>query len=112
MPKERKPTPPGDTDSNKQPQNFRFTTETIRKLEIAAREYGMSKTAYTELALKDRFKKDGIKWNRKAGKDEAQTDLGTWALIGPAKSVERWSARASKRLLEAPGILRLHCCGV
>ena len=61
MPKERKPTPPGDTDSNKQPQNFRFTTETIRKLEIAAREYGMSKTAYTELALKDRFKKDGIK---------------------------------------------------
>ena len=27
----------------------------------AAKEYGMSKTAYTELALKDRFKKDGIK---------------------------------------------------
>lgn len=49
-----------DTDSNKLPQNFRFTTETIRKLEKAAREYGMSKTNYTELALKDRFKKDRI----------------------------------------------------
>lgn len=29
-------------------------------MEIAARESGMSRTAYTELALKDRFKKDGI----------------------------------------------------
>ena len=27
----------------------------------AAKEYRMSETAYTELALKDRFKKDGIK---------------------------------------------------
>jgi TraY domain len=61
MPKEKKPTPSDDTDSNKQPQNFRFTAETIRKLEEAARDYGMSKTAYAELALKDRFKKDGIK---------------------------------------------------
>ena len=37
--------------------------ETIKVLttsQQAAKEYGMSKTAYTELALKDRFKKDGI----------------------------------------------------
>jgi hypothetical protein len=26
----------------------------------ASRQYGMSKTVYVELALKDRFKKDGI----------------------------------------------------
>jgi hypothetical protein len=49
-----------DTDRAKRPQHFRFTPDTVRKLEAAAREYGMSKTAYTELALKDRFKKDGI----------------------------------------------------
>ena len=44
----------------KLPQNYRFTPETIRRLEAAARKYGMSRTAYTELALQDRFKKDGI----------------------------------------------------
>jgi hypothetical protein len=44
----------------KTPQNFRFTPETVRKLAVAAREYGMSKTAYAELALKERFKKDDI----------------------------------------------------
>jgi hypothetical protein len=46
--------------TGKRIQNFRLTPETIRKLETAAREYGMSKTAYAELALKDRFKKDRI----------------------------------------------------
>jgi TraY domain-containing protein len=61
MIKEKKTTASEDTaDASKQPQNFRFTSETIRKLEKAAREYGMSKTAYAELALKDRFKKDNI----------------------------------------------------
>jgi hypothetical protein len=33
----------------------------VRKLAAGAKEYGMSETAYTELALKDWFKKDGIK---------------------------------------------------
>ena len=62
MTKERKNAASNEAaDLNKKPQNFRFTAETVRKLEIAAKEYGMSKTAYTELALKDRFKKDGIK---------------------------------------------------
>jgi hypothetical protein len=61
MSKESKPSVSDDSDQNKKPQNFRFTPETVRKLEKAAREYGMSKTAYTELALKERFKKDGIK---------------------------------------------------
>jgi hypothetical protein len=62
MPKKRKTAASEDAeDSSKTPQNFRFTQETVRKLEEAARDYGMSKTAYTELALKDRFKKDGIK---------------------------------------------------
>jgi len=61
MPKERQPSQSAEkTERPKTPQNFRFTIETIRKLGVAAREYGMSKTAYTELALKDRFKKDGI----------------------------------------------------
>jgi hypothetical protein len=45
---------------NKEPQNFRLTLETIRKLEMAARGYGMSKTVYVEMALKAQFKKDGI----------------------------------------------------
>ena len=61
MPKERKIRPPDDAaDPNKLPQNFRLTKETIRKLEKAALEYGMSKTVYVELALKDRFRKDAI----------------------------------------------------
>src|SRR5215471_6702815 len=54
MSTERKTPASDDADLNKKPQNFRFTPETVRKLEKAAREYGMSKTAYTELALKDR----------------------------------------------------------
>jgi hypothetical protein len=62
MPKKRKTAASEDEpDPSKTPQNFRFTPETVRKLEEAARDYEMSKTAYTELALKDRFKKDGIK---------------------------------------------------
>jgi hypothetical protein len=39
-------------DTTKKAQNFRFTPETVRKLEVASSEYGMSKTACTELALK------------------------------------------------------------
>ena len=62
MTKERKPSSESsESDPVKTPQNFRLTPETVRKLEVAAREYGMSKTVYVELALKDRFKKDGIK---------------------------------------------------
>jgi hypothetical protein len=41
-------------------ERLRFTPETIRRLGVAARKYGMSRTAYTELALQDRFKKDGV----------------------------------------------------
>jgi hypothetical protein len=37
------------------------TIKVLTASQQAAKEYGMSKTAYTELALKDRFKKDGIK---------------------------------------------------
>jgi hypothetical protein len=39
---------------------FRFTPETIRRLQIAADKAGMSETVYVELALKERLKKDGI----------------------------------------------------
>jgi hypothetical protein len=49
------------TGLTKRLKAFRLTPETVRKLAAAAKEYGMSETAYTELALKDRFKKDGIK---------------------------------------------------
>jgi len=44
----------------KQSQNFRLTPETIRKLGVAARQYGASKAVYVEIALKAQFKKDGI----------------------------------------------------
>jgi predicted DNA-binding protein len=44
----------------KQSQNFRLTPETIRRLGVAARQHGMSKAVYVELALIDRFKKDSI----------------------------------------------------
>jgi hypothetical protein len=48
MPKKRKTAASDDAeDPSKTPQNFRFTPETVRKLEEAARDYGMSKTAYT-----------------------------------------------------------------
>jgi hypothetical protein len=61
MPKERKPAARSEkVERTKKPQNFRFTPETIRRLGVAARKYGMSRTAYTELALQDRFKKDGV----------------------------------------------------
>ena len=61
MVKERKSKTQDDiADSRKMPQNFRFTRDTVRRLEIAAAQYGMSKTSYTELALKDRFKRDHI----------------------------------------------------
>jgi hypothetical protein len=61
MPKERKPAARSEkVERTKKPQNFRFTPETIRKLAVAASKYGMSRTAYTELALQDRFKRDQI----------------------------------------------------
>jgi hypothetical protein len=41
-------------------QAFRFTPETIRNLQIAAQNSGMSKTAYTEIALKAAFEEDRI----------------------------------------------------
>jgi hypothetical protein len=49
------------SEQRKKPQNFRFTPETIRKLGVAADQYGMSRTAYAELALQDRFKKDRVR---------------------------------------------------
>jgi len=38
-----------------------LTPETIRKLKEATIRNGISETTYVELALKDRFKNDGIK---------------------------------------------------
>jgi len=54
-PKDKKP------GTTKRLKAFRLTPETVRKLEVGAQEYGMSETAYTELALKNQFKRDGIK---------------------------------------------------
>jgi len=56
MATEKKPGPA----RRKKSQNYRFSPETIRKLELAARKLQISKTTYTELALKERFDKDGI----------------------------------------------------
>jgi hypothetical protein len=54
-PKDKKP------GTTKRLKAFRLTPDTVRKLQAGAEEYGMSETAYTELALKNQFKKDGIK---------------------------------------------------
>ena len=59
MAKKRKPEP-DEQDLTKSPQTFRLTLETVRRLEQAARSYGMTKTAYTELALQERMKRDRI----------------------------------------------------
>jgi hypothetical protein len=45
---------------DKKPKNMRLTPETIRKLKEASRRQGVSEAVYVELALKDRFRKDGI----------------------------------------------------
>jgi hypothetical protein len=47
-------------DSGKIPKTFRLTPETVRKLELASESYGMAQTAYVELSLQERFKKDKI----------------------------------------------------
>jgi hypothetical protein len=44
----------------KKSQNFRLTPETIRKLDVASRQYGASKAVYVEMALKAQFKRDGV----------------------------------------------------
>jgi hypothetical protein len=49
-----------DQTPSKAPLLLRFTLETIRRIEVAAKAAGMSKSVYAELALKDRFKKDRI----------------------------------------------------
>jgi len=49
-----------DSGSNKKPQHFRLTPDTIRKLEAAARQEGLSKTVVVELALKAHFKRLGV----------------------------------------------------
>jgi predicted HicB family RNase H-like nuclease len=62
MTKEKKPTEdkPRPYGQGKRPKNLRFTPETLRKLAAAASREGVSETVYVELALKDRFRKDGL----------------------------------------------------
>jgi hypothetical protein len=56
MGKEKKPGPV----RRKRSQNYRFSPQTIHRLALAARRLQLSKTAYTELALQERFERDGI----------------------------------------------------
>ncbi len=61
MPKQKKSSiTPSVSGLNKKPQHFRLTPDTVRRLEVAARQDGMSKTVVVELALKAHFKKLGI----------------------------------------------------
>ena len=48
-------------DTKKLTHTFRLSPETARRLASAARATERSKTAYVEFALKNQFKKDGIK---------------------------------------------------
>lgn len=52
---------PRSYGQGKKTKSLRFTPETFRKLKEASVKQGVSETVYVELALKDRFKKDGIK---------------------------------------------------
>jgi len=63
MPRQRKANgaPARSYGQGKRPKTFRLTPETNRKLKEATIRNGMSETTYVELALKDRFKNDGIK---------------------------------------------------
>jgi hypothetical protein len=61
MTQDQKAEKPRSYGQGKRPKNLRFTAETLRKLKQASAEQGVSETVYVELALKDRFKKDGIK---------------------------------------------------
>jgi hypothetical protein len=61
MTKEKKPMEtPRPYGQGKKAKNLRFTPETLRKLKEASSREGVSETVYVELALKDRFRKDGI----------------------------------------------------
>ena len=57
MPKKDAP----KTALSKIPRTVYLTAETSRRLDKAAIAEGVSNSIYIELALKDRFKKDGIK---------------------------------------------------
>jgi uncharacterized protein (DUF1778 family) len=48
-------------DTKKQTHTFRLSRETARLLASAAQATERSKTAYVGFALKNQFKKDGIK---------------------------------------------------
>jgi predicted DNA-binding protein len=48
-------------DTKKQTYTFRLSPETARRLANAALATDRSKTAYVKFALKNQFKKDGIK---------------------------------------------------
>ena len=63
MPRQKKSngTPARSYGQGKKPKTFRLTPQTIRKLKEATISNGISETAYVELALKEQFKKNGIK---------------------------------------------------
>jgi hypothetical protein len=56
----RKRSQKGPAPIAKTPKLLRLTDETVRRLAQAAAKAGMSESVYTDQALKDRFKKDGI----------------------------------------------------
>ena len=50
----------GPAPISKTPKLLRLTHDTVRRLAAAAAKAGMSEAVYTEVALKERFEKDGI----------------------------------------------------
>jgi hypothetical protein len=52
--------PKKEIQKNKIPRTVYLTEKTSRRLSKAAAEEGVSNSIYIELALKDRFKKNGI----------------------------------------------------
>jgi len=42
-------------------RNYRLFPDTVRRLKIAAEAMGVNETAYVEITLRERFKREGIK---------------------------------------------------
>jgi hypothetical protein len=89
----------------KKPQTFRLVPDTVLKLIAFAGSYGMSKTAYIELALKERFKKDRIQVDTRVLAQQHQDLLdaacGVYEIVESRELDPQAKLNAIKRCIES-----------